>query len=145
MTDEERILLAAPELELRPSRFVGWLERARVLALQRAADTLLVVTGGAGRRSVATGKVFEYLAARRPILVLGEETEAARIVAEAGAGIAIPADEPRAIADALRRIVVEPLSGARSAEAAAYAYPALVERLGGVIERVTQRAGVAGR
>ncbi len=76
--------------------------------------------------------------------MLGEETEAARIVTRAGAGIAIPADDPRAIADALRRIVVEPLP-APVEEAAAYAYPALVERLGGVIERVTQRAGVAGR
>jgi glycosyltransferase involved in cell wall biosynthesis len=54
---------------------------------------------------VATNKLFEYLAARRPVLVLGDESEAARIVTEAGAGIVTPSDDPAAIAEALRRLV----------------------------------------
>ena len=89
-------------------RSVGSLERSEALGLQRRADTLLVLAEGnevRPARSVATGKLFEYLGAGRPILVLGEESEAARIVREAQAGIVAPGDDPRAIADVLERLV----------------------------------------
>ncbi len=113
LSARERELLAADDLS-GLVKVVGWLERPRALALQRAADTLLVVTEGASRSSVATGKVFEYLAARRPILVLGEGTEAARIVADAGAGTATSASDPVQIASILRAA----LEGAPTVEAA---------------------------
>ena len=86
-------------------RCVGSLERASVLQLQRSADVLLVVTEGARRRSVATGKLFEYLTTNRPILVLGPETEAARIVLETKRGLATAADDPRSIAETLGQLV----------------------------------------
>jgi glycosyltransferase involved in cell wall biosynthesis len=104
LSRDEAELLESADLA-RIVRCVGALERPDVLRLQRSADALLVVTEGAKRRSVATGKLFEYLATSRPILVLGEETEAARIVAATGRGAATPADNPRAIALALRRAV----------------------------------------
>jgi glycosyltransferase involved in cell wall biosynthesis len=135
VTEGERELLEAADID-RLVRYVGWLDRDQALGLQRAADTLLVVTEGAARRSVATGKLFEYLSSRRPILVLGEGTEAARIVQETGAGLAVPATEPEAIANALRRIVAEPLSPPQPEVANGYAYPAIVERLAAAIERV---------
>ena len=140
MTEEERALLGAPDL-VELVRFVGWVDRPRALVLQRAADTLLVVTEGAGRRSVATGKLYEYLAASRPILVLGDETEAGRIVTETGSGLAVPASDPKAIADALRRIVSDPLEPAAPDAAREYAYPELVHRLEGVLDRVAARRG----
>jgi len=59
LSAEERRLLGEPDLN-GLVRAVGSLDRPRALALQRAADTLLVVTEGARRRSVATGKLFEY-------------------------------------------------------------------------------------
>jgi glycosyltransferase involved in cell wall biosynthesis len=136
LAEEERRLLAAPDLA-GAVRFVGWLERPRALVLQRAADTLLVVTEGAGRPSVATGKLFEYLSAGRPILVLGEETEAARIVSQVGSGFAVSASDPREIADALRRLVLDPPQPVSPAGVGAYAYPAIVERLEAVIDRVS--------
>jgi glycosyltransferase involved in cell wall biosynthesis len=89
-------------------RSVGNLDRSATLALQRSADTLLVLAeGNAVRpgRSVATGKLFEYLGAGRPILVLGEESEAARIVRDSASGIAASANDPRAIAEAVQRVV----------------------------------------
>jgi glycosyltransferase involved in cell wall biosynthesis len=138
LTEEELRLLETTDLG-DTVRYVGWLERPHVLDLQRAADTLLVVTEGAGRRSVATGKLFEYLAAARPILVIGEETEAARIVTETGTGFAASASDPRAIAEAVRRVVLEPL-GPPPQVACQYAYPALVDRLATVIERVAAPA-----
>ena len=140
LTDAEREALAAPDLA-EQVRFVGWLERARALALQQAADALLVVTGGAERPSVATGKLFEYLASGRPILVLGDETEAARIVGETGTGFSAPASDPRAIADALRRVVEAPPPPPEMQTVAPYAHPALVGRLGEVIEHVSRRSG----
>jgi glycosyltransferase involved in cell wall biosynthesis len=84
-------------------RTVGSLDRPRVLRLQRAADTLLVLTEGARRRSVATGKLFEYLGAGKPVLVLGRETEAARIVEETGTGEASSSTDSEEIAGALER------------------------------------------
>ena len=104
LTEEEQDLLAAPDLD-GAVRSTGWVERPRALRLQRAADTLLLLTEGSSRRSVATGKLYEYLLARRPLLVLGEETEAARIVAETGTGLATSAVDPEAIAGALKRSV----------------------------------------
>jgi glycosyltransferase involved in cell wall biosynthesis len=133
---EEQRLLAAPDLaEL--VHFVGWLERPRVLALQRAADALLVVTEGAGRRSVATGKLFEYFAAGRPILVLGDETEAAKLVTAAGAGFGAPVSDPRSIAAALQRLLGDPPGPAPAEAIRKYSYPALVARVAAVIARVT--------
>jgi glycosyltransferase involved in cell wall biosynthesis len=135
VTDEERTLLSAPDLE-GTVRFVGWLQRPRVLALQRAADALLVVTGSASQRSIATGKLFEYLGARRPILVLGNETEAARIVAETRAGLSVPVSDATAIADALQQLVSAPPEGPEQERVADYEYPVLIDRIRAVIDRV---------
>lgn len=123
-------------------RTVGALQRPRALELQREADALLVITEGSTRRSVATGKLFEYLGAGRPILVLGEETEAARIVADAGAGFATAADDPEKIAAALTRLLDDEQAGGADRKAIErYAYPKLAEDYAGLIEEVVGRAG----
>ena len=132
----ESELLAADDLA-GLVKAVGWLERPRALALQRAADSLLVVTEGPSRPSVATGKVFEYLGAKRPIVVLGEGTEAARIVADAGAGISTSASDPDEIAATLRRVLADtPKVDGRSEVLERYSYPRLVERLAALIEEI---------
>jgi glycosyltransferase involved in cell wall biosynthesis len=136
LTEEEQDLLAAPDLD-GTVRAAGWLERPRALRLQRAADSLLLLTEGSSRRSVATGKLFEYLLAGRPVLVLGEETEAARIVAETGTGLATSAVDPQAIAEALKRLVESKWS--RDADDDAidrYSWTSLGNRYAELIERV---------
>jgi glycosyltransferase involved in cell wall biosynthesis len=137
LSAQESDLLAAPDIA-GLARAVGSFDRKRTLALQRLAGTLLVITEGARRRSVATGKLFEYLAAGRPILVLGEETEAARIVIETGAGTATSADDPRAIAAALRRLTeTEGSDNNRDASTVSrYAWPVLGARYAELIESV---------
>jgi glycosyltransferase involved in cell wall biosynthesis len=136
LSAEESELLAAPDIA-GLARAVGSFSRKRTLALQRLAGTLLVITEGAKRRSVATGKLFEYLAAGRPILVLGEETEAARIVVETGAGTATSADDPRAIAAALRRLSETDGSDNRdTCTVSRYAWPELGARYAELIESV---------
>jgi hypothetical protein len=132
---EQQALLADDRLEALV-RSVGSLERPQTLALQRHADTLLVLVEGNDvrpSRSVATGKLFEYLAARRPVLVLGEDSEAARIVRDAGAGVAARGDDPGVIASALERLVDQGLETPRKA-VDQYAWPALIRRLEGEIE-----------
>jgi glycosyltransferase involved in cell wall biosynthesis len=122
------------------ARAVGSLDRAQTLALEAASDSLLVLTSGR-RRGEATQKVFEYLAADKPIAVLGEDTEAARIVESAGAGIVAPADDPTAIADALRILIAA--EGTRPPRAAIdrYSYATLAARMAEQVERAIAAAG----
>lgn len=73
-------------------RFHGPRPRSRALAMQAAADALLLLTV-TGQASVATTKLFEYLATGRPILALTAGTWAERIVRECRAGWVVhPAD-----------------------------------------------------
>lgn len=136
LTPEERALIEAPDLAGSVSH-AGNLPRDEALGLQREADALLLLTAG-NRRGEATGKLFEYLGAERPILVLGERSEAARIVGGAGAGLIAPADEPGEIARALERIA----SGALPTESAprAYSYPEIASRFAELVELARSRA-----
>lgn len=87
---------------------VPFLRHDDVLAQQRAADLLLLyVAPGRGSRGVYTGKVFEYVAARRPVLALAPADNVASALLERAGSSAVgggarvdPADEA-AIADAL--------------------------------------------
>jgi hypothetical protein len=135
LTHEEKVLLSAPDLD-GLVRTVGQLDRERVRALQHSADSLLVVAEGLSARSVATGKLFEYLGASRPILVLGKDTEAARIVTEARAGISTSATDAVAIAKALRVLVDAPPPPPAPGAVERYAYPRLAAELADVIEGV---------
>ena len=91
--------------DVSPARIVlaGSLPREQALSLQRDADALLLIAQAA-RSQLPNYKLFEYLAAGRPILALAAGTEAGRIVSEVGAGEPVRADDPEAIAEALRRL-----------------------------------------
>lgn len=58
-------------------------------------------------RAFVPGKIFESMAARRPV-VLAAEGEAAHLVAEARAGIAVPPENPQAMADAIAQLADDP-------------------------------------
>jgi glycosyltransferase involved in cell wall biosynthesis len=135
LSTEEHELLSSGDLR-GVVRMTGPLEHRRALSLQEQADTLLVVTAGTRRRSVATGKLFEYLAAARPILVLGEETEAARIVAVTQTGAATSATEPAAIAQALVKATEADPPARDGAALERYSWPRLAARYAELIEQV---------
>jgi glycosyltransferase involved in cell wall biosynthesis len=68
----------------------------RALELQRESDALLLLIPEAdGRgRGVLSGKVFEYLAAERPILaIVPPEGAAAQLIRDTGAGVVVAPDD----------------------------------------------------
>ncbi len=74
--------------------------RDEAISRQRNA-TVNILVASRLRRSVATGKIYEYLAARRPILALAQGTEAERIVAETDSGMCVAPDDAAEICEAL--------------------------------------------
>ena len=93
----------------------SYVPRRRSLELQRDSEALLLLIPDAGGRGkgVLSGKVFEYLAAERPILAsVPPDGAAAELIEETGAGVVAPPDDPAAIADALRGLVERYEAGA---------------------------------
>lgn len=83
-------------------RFVGPLPNAEARRLQREADVLLLVRNeGAGYEAMVPGKLYEYLAARRPIVAMVGTSEASGIARACGAAVAAPHDGEAAVAAAL--------------------------------------------
>jgi glycosyltransferase involved in cell wall biosynthesis len=92
----------ADRLELLP-----FVPRRQALALQRDSEALLLlVADSAGRgHAVLTGKLFEYLAAGRPILAAAPpDGEAAALVRETGAGVVVAPDDVGGLAAALTEL-----------------------------------------
>src|SRR4051812_33473776 len=86
---------------------IAYAPRRRSLELQRDSDVLLLLIPEAGGRGkgVLSGKVFEYLAAERPILALvPPDGAAAELIRETGAGIVVAPDDVDGIAAALREL-----------------------------------------
>jgi glycosyltransferase involved in cell wall biosynthesis len=89
-------------LELHP-----YVPRRESLRLQRDSDALLLLVPDAdGRgRGVLSGKVFEYLAAERPILAaVPPEGAAAELIQETGAGVVAPPDDVAGLRSALEQL-----------------------------------------
>jgi len=116
-------------------RHLGELPRAEALALQRHADALLLLTS----RTLVwelPGKVFEYMGARRPVLALAADNEAARVVEEAGIGWTVAPDDVDAIVVALRGMLRGELADAYAPrDLEQFVYPAPAEALAAEVER----------
>jgi glycosyltransferase involved in cell wall biosynthesis len=84
---------------------LGNVSRRRSLELQRDSEALLLLipdSGGRGR-GVLTGKIFEYLAAERPILAaVPPDGAAAQLVRDTGAGVVVAPEDVDALREALR-------------------------------------------
>jgi glycosyltransferase involved in cell wall biosynthesis len=88
-------------------RLHGLVNRPRALGFQRAASMLLLVASS-GKTSVATGKLFEYLNAGRPILGVTRNTAAEKIIVKTRAGVVVDPADGDAIRAMLARVVLEP-------------------------------------
>ena len=83
---------------------LDYLPHRRALELQRDSEAnLLLLPEAAGRgKVVPSGKIFEYLAAERPILAaVPTDGAAAKLVRETGAGIVVGPEDEKGIRDAL--------------------------------------------
>jgi glycosyltransferase involved in cell wall biosynthesis len=78
--------------------------RRRSLELQRESEALLLLipeAGGRGR-GVLSGKVFEYIAAERPILaIVPPDGAAARLIRDTGVGVVVAPEDVDGIREAL--------------------------------------------
>ena len=144
LTESERAQLSDPALAgaVRP---LGVLDRSDALHLQAGADSLLVLTAGT-RSGETTAKLFEYLHAGRPIVVLGEDTEAARIVRRTRAGVIAPAGDPEGIAAVLGALARGEVGDFDRDEVERlrvdYTHPRMADAMAGVVEQA--RADVLG-
>jgi glycosyltransferase involved in cell wall biosynthesis len=87
---------------------VPYVPRRRSLELQRGSDALLLLLPDVGERGIdiPSGKLFEYLAAQRPILAAVPPTgTAAQLIREASAGIVVAPDDAEGIQRALENLV----------------------------------------
>lgn len=122
---------------------VGNLPRPDALALQRSADALILITSR--NPSEATSKIFEYLAAGRPILALADGNEAARIVCETNTGLTVPPDNVAAIEVALRRVGSGELASAYAPhDVERFTYPGPAEAIADLVESAIERKNSGG-
>jgi glycosyltransferase involved in cell wall biosynthesis len=112
---------------------VPYAPRAESLRLQRDSEALLLLVPDAGGRGkgVLSGKVFEYLAAGRPILaVVPPDGAAAELIRETSAGTVVAPDDVEGIARALRDLASRHANGGLAA----------VELADDVRDRLSRRA-----
>lgn len=86
---------------------IDYLPRVEALRFQRDSEALLLLVPDAGGRGkgVLSGKVFEYLAAGRPILaVVPPDGAAAELIRETGAGVVVAPDDVNGIRAALAEL-----------------------------------------
>ena len=84
-------------------------DRPEALRMQRDADALVLVDWNDPKAGVLTGKLFEYLSVRAPILVVGGSAESAmaQMVGKVGRGFHLGIDVQRII-DALTSLATAP-------------------------------------
>jgi colanic acid biosynthesis glycosyl transferase WcaI len=121
---------ARPQLEQEAAgldnvRFVDFQPRERLPEVLAAADIHVVPLRRGLARSSVPSKTYSILAAGRPVVAsVDEGTEVARVVEDAGAGLAVPPDDPDAFTAALEALLDDP----GRARAMGHAGRAFVER-----------------
>jgi glycosyltransferase involved in cell wall biosynthesis len=115
---------------------LGEIPREDALRLQRCADALMLCTDG----SAATSKLFEYLAAGRPILHAGGEGAAARILLETGRGVTVSGDDIDGIVNRFREIALGRFGKDLEFHGIEhYSYARLAERMADVLDDAIAR------
>lgn len=133
-------------LELHP-----FVSHRQSLALQRDSDALLLLLPeiGARGKDIPSGKLYEYIAARRPILAaVPPDGAAAELIREAGAGVIVDPDDVDGIRGALETLVERwrqrdlPDTSLPGDLQAALSRQARVEELAQLLAAVTEEAAV---
>ncbi len=92
--------------------FTGFLaHRASVRWMERADLVLQLIAEGPGAEQIVSGKLYEYLAARTPVLTIGPPGEARTLVDRLGVGSHADVGDPAAIENALVSLAESHRSG----------------------------------
>jgi glycosyltransferase involved in cell wall biosynthesis len=124
-------------------RTPGYLPIRSACALQRSADALLVVqSDDPGAGGARPGKLYQYLAARRPILALTPEGEAADLVRKTGVGLVVSPGDVVGAAHAIESLMrakqeSRPFTGADPATLEPYTRSAIAGRYAGLLAELT--------
>lgn len=127
----------------------GYLPHGQSVALVRSADALLLpmfsTANPSERIAYASGKVFEYMAAGKPILALAQEGDAKDLAVGSGLGVAVPPRDVDAIRDAIARLYDDWSSGRRTLSPKEEFIRGFTrERLAGQLAEVLDAAAAAG-
>ena len=114
---------------------LGYLPHRQTVEEQRAADLLLLpLRCEPEYAKVLPGKIFEYLAARRPVLGIGQEDGAAAgILRETGAGVMYDWDKGAQMAAFVDSVWNSRSGGPATSDVSAYSRVALTEKLSGIL------------
>jgi glycosyltransferase involved in cell wall biosynthesis len=96
-------------------RFLGYRSHTETLArISRADAAVVLIRDAPGAAASYTGKLFEYLAAGLPILLVGPAGGvAADLVRETHAGVVVPFGDAAACAEAIARLAADKKGGLR--------------------------------
>jgi colanic acid biosynthesis glycosyl transferase WcaI len=101
----ERLIMTAASLELDNVRFLPFQPRASLPLLRASSDVQLALYRTASARFSMPSKVYEIMASGRPVLASAEaDSDLARLVVGAGAGVCVSPKAQRQLADAIVRL-----------------------------------------
>ncbi|MCX6282036.1 MAG: glycosyltransferase family 4 protein [Bacteroidetes bacterium] len=107
---------------------------------QQSRVLLLIINNTPNAKMILTGKFFEYLAARRPILCLGpEDGDAAAILKETNAGLLARFGDASTMKDHIRSLYQDYKGGqlsSRSQNIEQYSRPELTKKLAALLDRL---------
>lgn len=98
INDEVKTLVKKAQLESH-TEYLGYVSHNRAVELQQTSQVLLLLIPDVpNNKGIVTGKLFEYLAANRPILALGPtDGDLQDIMSETEAGTVVTFDDKKAI------------------------------------------------
>ena len=79
--------------------------KEEAIAMMKAADVLVLITS-VSQKSVATSKLFDYMAAGKPVLALAQGNAAAEIVMQTGIGLAVSPTDISEIVKAIQQVLL---------------------------------------
>ncbi|WP_224490360.1 glycosyltransferase family 4 protein [Robertkochia flava] len=138
----EEVLQSVKNAGLEPFLFVkGYVSHDKALQLQREARVLLLLEiDSKDTRGIIPGKLFEYMAARRPVLAIGPENwEAGELLAESRAGAVFTYKEKQPLKEAVIELYRNYKNGTifgEETQISQYTRKALTEKLATIIKDI---------
>lgn len=123
---------------------LGYLPHSEsVSVLAESTATLLILSAGPESRVTIPGKVFEYLATRRPMLALVGNGDVATLLSSVEGVRVVEPEDPQAIAEAILELAdkwdQDRLAGPTEEQAAPFARPVQVARYAELLEQAIRK------